>query len=112
MASICPSQAPSPSVKASSEKRAPSARRAALASLDLVVVIDVAMTETAREAHYVLPAPSQYEKWEATFFNFEHPANVHHLRAPVLAPVLLLKPTVAPASTFCPAVTEACIRWA
>lgn len=61
--------------------------RAALRALDLVVVIDIAMTETAREAHYVLPAPSQYEKWEATFFNFEHPANVHHLRAPVVAPV-------------------------
>ena len=32
------------------------------------------MTETARLADYVLPAPSQYEKWEATFFNFEFPA--------------------------------------
>ncbi len=61
--------------------------RAALRALDLVVVIDIAMTETAREAHYILPAPSQYEKWEATFFNFEHPANVHHLRAPVVPPV-------------------------
>ncbi len=58
--------------------------RAALRALELVVVIDIAMTETAREAHYILPAPSQYEKWEATFFNFEHPANVHHLRAPVV----------------------------
>ncbi len=61
--------------------------REALRALDLVVVIDIAMTETAREAHYVLPAPSQYEKWEATFFNFEHPANVHHLRAPVIPPI-------------------------
>jgi anaerobic selenocysteine-containing dehydrogenase len=60
--------------------------REALRALDLVVVIDIAMTETAREAHYILPAPSQYEKWEATFFNFEHPANVHHLRAPVVPP--------------------------
>jgi anaerobic selenocysteine-containing dehydrogenase len=58
--------------------------REALAALDLVVVIDVAMTETARLAHYVLPAPSQYEKWEATFFNFEFPANVFHLRRPLL----------------------------
>ena len=32
-------------------------------ALDLtVVVIDVAMTETARLADYVLPAPTQYEK--------------------------------------------------
>lgn len=61
--------------------------REALRALDLVVVMDVAMTETAREADYVLPSPSQYEKWEATFFNFEFPKNVHHLRPPVLKPV-------------------------
>ena len=42
------------------------------------------MTETARLADYVLPAPSQYEKWEATFFNFDFPANVFHLRRPLL----------------------------
>ena len=59
--------------------------REALAALELVVVIDVAMTETARLADYVLPAPSQFEKWEATFFNFEFPDNVFHLRQPVLA---------------------------
>ena len=58
--------------------------RKALQALDLVVVIDVAMTETARLAHYVLPASTQYEKWEATFFNFEFPRNVFHLRAPLL----------------------------
>ena len=58
--------------------------REALESLEILVVIDVAMTETARLADYVLPAPSQYEKWEATFFNFEFPANVFHLRRPVL----------------------------
>ncbi|WP_280267904.1 molybdopterin-dependent oxidoreductase [Nocardia wallacei] len=58
--------------------------REALAALDLVVVVDVAMTETARLAHYVLPAPTQFEKYEATFFNFEFPRNVFHLRHPVL----------------------------
>ena len=31
------------------------------------------MTETARLAHYVLPAATQFEKAEATFFNFEFP---------------------------------------
>jgi anaerobic selenocysteine-containing dehydrogenase len=60
--------------------------REALAQLELVVVIDVAMTETARLADYVLPAPSQYEKWEATFFNFDFPSNVFHLRRPLVAP--------------------------
>ena len=44
------------------------------------------MTETARLADYVLPAPTQYEKPEATFFNFEFPRNVFHLRRPLLAP--------------------------
>ncbi|MFC0116228.1 molybdopterin-dependent oxidoreductase [Kibdelosporangium aridum] len=61
--------------------------REALDALDLVVVIDVAMTETARHAHYVLPAASQFEKWEATFFNLEFPRNTFHLRAPVLDPL-------------------------
>src|SRR5262249_54394995 len=45
--------------------------REALDALDTLVVIDVAMSETARLADYVLPAPTQYEKWEATFFNFD-----------------------------------------
>ncbi|MBP2328381.1 anaerobic selenocysteine-containing dehydrogenase [Kibdelosporangium banguiense] len=58
--------------------------RAALAALDLVVVIDVALTETGLLADYVLPASSQFEKWEATFFTFEFPRNTFHLRAPVL----------------------------
>ena len=58
--------------------------REAIAALDTVVVIDVFLTETARLADYVLPAPTQYEKWEATFFNFEFPRNVFHLRRPVL----------------------------
>ncbi|MFT4569705.1 MAG: anaerobic selenocysteine-containing dehydrogenase [Hyphomicrobiaceae bacterium] len=58
--------------------------REALQKLDLVVVIDVAMTETAREADYVLPVATQFEKWEATFFNFEFPRNVFHLRKPLL----------------------------
>jgi formate dehydrogenase len=49
-------------------------------------VIDVALTETARLADYVLPVPSQFEKYEATFFNFEFPKNVFHLRRPLLAP--------------------------
>jgi anaerobic selenocysteine-containing dehydrogenase len=60
--------------------------REAMAALDLVVVIDVFMTETARLADYVLPAATQFEKYEATFFNFEFPHNVFHLRRPLLTP--------------------------
>ena len=51
------------------------------------MVIDVAMTETARLADYVLPAASQYEKPEATFFNLEFPRNTFHLRHPLLEPL-------------------------
>lgn len=60
--------------------------RDALSALELLVVVDVAMTETARLAHYVLPAASQFEKAEATFFNLEFPHNTFHLRHPLLQP--------------------------
>jgi anaerobic selenocysteine-containing dehydrogenase len=56
-------------------------------ALEFSVVIDVAMTETARHADIVLPAASQFEKWEASFFNFEFPDNVFTLRAPILEPL-------------------------
>ncbi len=62
------------------------AMREALSALDTLVVIDVAMTETARLADYVLPTPTQYEKAEATFFNFEFPHNYFHVRQPLLRP--------------------------
>lgn len=58
----------------------------AFAKLELLVVVDVALTETARLAHYVLPAASQFEKWEATGFNLEFPANAFHLRHALLPP--------------------------
>jgi anaerobic selenocysteine-containing dehydrogenase len=58
--------------------------REAMAALDFSVVIDITMTETARCADYVLPAPTQYEKYECTFFNLEFPTNVFQLRAPVI----------------------------
>ncbi|HTY32216.1 molybdopterin-dependent oxidoreductase [Mycobacterium sp.] len=61
--------------------------REAFRALELMVVVDVAMTETARLAHYVLPAASQFEKPEATFFNFEFPANAFQLRRPLLQPL-------------------------
>lgn len=59
----------------------------ALAALDLCVVVDVAMTETARLAHYVLPACSQFEKTEFTLFNFEFPKNFFQVRAAVVPPL-------------------------
>ena len=70
--------------------------RQALSSLELLVVIDVAMTETARLAHYVLPAPSQFEKHEATYFNLEFPKNTFHLRRPLFesSPGVLPEPEI------------------
>ena len=59
----------------------------ALSSLELLVVIEVAMTETARLAHYVLPACNQFERWENTLFNFEYPHNVFQLREPLFEPL-------------------------
>lgn len=60
--------------------------RQALRALDLSVVVDVAFTETAAQADYVLPAASQFEKAEATFFNLEFPRNAFHLRQPLFEP--------------------------
>jgi len=56
----------------------------ALRATELTVVVDVAMTETARLADYVLPASAQYEKWEYTLFTFDFPTNYFHARAPIL----------------------------
>ncbi len=50
------------------------------------MVIDVANTETTRMADFVLPAQSQFEKWEASFFTLEFPHNYFHLRKPVITP--------------------------
>ncbi len=61
--------------------------RDAMAALDFSVVIDVFMTETAREATYVLPAASQYEKVETTFFALSFPDNAMTIRAPMMPPL-------------------------
>lgn len=41
-----------------------SAYEEAFAELELLVTVDIAMTETAAMSHYVLPARSAYEKWD------------------------------------------------
>src|SRR6056297_697047 len=60
--------------------------REAFEALECVVVVDVALTETARLADYVLPVATQLEKAEATFFNFEFPRNHFHLRHALMEP--------------------------
>jgi anaerobic selenocysteine-containing dehydrogenase len=58
--------------------------RRALARLELLVVIDPAFTETARMAHYVLPTPCGYEKWEIAAFPKRYPQIDTQLRPPVV----------------------------
>ncbi|HEX4904770.1 MAG TPA: molybdopterin-dependent oxidoreductase [Acidimicrobiales bacterium] len=58
--------------------------RQAFEALELSVVIDVAMTETARCADYVLPASSQFEKWELSLFTLHFPHNTAQLRRPLM----------------------------
>ena len=60
--------------------------RKAMQSADFSVVIDVALTETAREATYFLPAATQYEKVETTFFSASFPDNWICVRPPILKP--------------------------
>jgi len=57
--------------------------REALDALECVVLIDVAMTETAKHADYILPAASQYEKVETTFFGGGFPNHGFLLRQPL-----------------------------
>ena len=83
--------------------------REALAALELVVVIDVAFTETARLADYVLPVASQFEKAEATFFNFEFPHNYFHLRTALMPPLTGFSPR--PNFTRACSRPSACCRW-
>jgi anaerobic selenocysteine-containing dehydrogenase len=45
----------------------------AFRELELLATIEVAMSETARLSHYVLPAKSAYEKWDAAFFGVTFP---------------------------------------
>lgn len=68
----------------------------AMRALEFSVVIDVAMTETAREASYVLPAASSFEKYECVFFQIDFPKNTFHIRQPVvdILPGTLIEPEI------------------
>ena len=58
----------------------------AFKSLDLLVSIEMAMTETSRLAHYVLPGASAYEKYDGTFFTWNYPEIFFQMRKPVVEP--------------------------
>jgi anaerobic selenocysteine-containing dehydrogenase len=55
----------------------------AFTKLDLLVTLEVAMSETATLSHYVLPAKSGYEKWDGTFFQWGYPDYYFDMRRPV-----------------------------
>lgn len=63
-----------------------SAYEQAFKALDLLVVVDVAMSETAALADYILPARTAYESFDATFWNFNYPEVFFQLRRPVVKP--------------------------
>jgi anaerobic selenocysteine-containing dehydrogenase len=58
----------------------------AFKQLDLLVSVDIAMTETTALAHYVLPARSAYESWDSSFFAWTYPEVFFQMRRPVVVP--------------------------
>jgi anaerobic selenocysteine-containing dehydrogenase len=57
----------------------------AFQDLDLLVTVEISMTETAALSHYVLPALSAYESWDGGFRS-EFPKTYLHFRGPVVKP--------------------------
>lgn len=54
--------------------------------LDLMVVHDIVMSETARVADYVLPCRTFYESWDGTFFPWTFPEIFFQMRRPIVTP--------------------------
>ncbi|MCE5212865.1 MAG: molybdopterin-dependent oxidoreductase [Deltaproteobacteria bacterium] len=52
--------------------------------LDLLVTVELAMTETAALSHYVLPSRSGYESWDGTFFPITYPGIFFQMRRPII----------------------------
>jgi anaerobic selenocysteine-containing dehydrogenase len=64
-----------------------SAYEKAFAKLDLLVVNEIVMSETARLAHYVLPCRTYYECWDGTFFPWTYPGVFFQMRRPIVQPL-------------------------
>ncbi|MBF0225169.1 MAG: molybdopterin-dependent oxidoreductase [Desulfobacterales bacterium] len=62
------------------------AYEAAFKKLDLLVTIELSMTETAELSHYVLPSRSAYESYDSAFFSWNFPEVYFQLRQPVVKP--------------------------
>ena len=53
---------------------------------NLLVAVDVAMSETAAMAHYVLPGRTAYESYDSSFWSYNYPEIFFQLRRPVVEP--------------------------
>lgn len=58
----------------------------AFQKLDLLVTVELSMTETAELSDYVLPARSAYESYDASFFTWNYPDIFLQMRHPVVSP--------------------------
>ncbi|MCB2225514.1 MAG: molybdopterin-dependent oxidoreductase [Desulfarculaceae bacterium] len=58
----------------------------AFGELELLVVNDIVLSETARLAHYVLPCRSFFESWDGTFFSNNYPEVYFQMRRPLVDP--------------------------
>jgi anaerobic selenocysteine-containing dehydrogenase len=56
----------------------------AFKKLDFLVVVDVALSETAAMADYILPSRTTYESWDCSFWSFDFPEIFLQLRRPVV----------------------------
>jgi len=63
-----------------------SAYEKAFKKLDLLVVNEIVMSETARLAHYVLPCRTYFECWDGTFFPWTYPGVFFQMRRPIVKP--------------------------
>ncbi len=58
----------------------------AFKKLDLLVTVELAMTESAELSDYVLPARSAYESYDGSFFSWNYPEIFFQMRHPVVSP--------------------------
>lgn len=58
----------------------------AFSKLDLLVTVEIAMTETALMSDYVLPDLSAYERWDTTYFQWDCPGIYFQMRRPIVKP--------------------------
>jgi anaerobic selenocysteine-containing dehydrogenase len=63
-----------------------SAYEEAFNKLELLVVNEIVMSESARLAHYVLPCRTFYESWDGTFFPWTFPGVFFQMRRPIVTP--------------------------